>query len=168
MAYKILVTGSSGYIGKHTVNRLRDLECEVVEYDIKENLNILDTEKLSGAMAGCDAVIHLAGLPFVGESMKRPMAYMNSNIRGTMSVLNSMCEAEVEKMVFASSCCAPYLDSVYAYTKYICESLVKKSGFDFVILRYFNVAGEDEKHPNSGRLIFNLCAEKQAFVSRGF
>ena len=60
---KVLVTGSSGLIGKETVEQLEAVGHTVIPYDIRDQQDIRNTDVLREAMHDADAVIHLAGIP---------------------------------------------------------------------------------------------------------
>lgn len=104
-------------------------------------------------------IIHLAAYTDIGESNVRPDSYFSNNIISTVNLLKSMKENSVKNIIFSSSCSIygntnkKYIsendkknpESPYAYTKYICENLLKGSSLgkqiNYVILRYFNAAG---------------------------
>lgn len=100
---KLLVTGAAGFIGSHVaeqwsregdvvgiddlstgdVGNLAGVECDLVEG------SILDTDALGTAMAGVDAVVHLAARPSVPRSIVDPAASHEANATGTMRVLEA-------------------------------------------------------------------------------
>jgi UDP-glucose 4-epimerase len=100
---RILVTGAAGFIGSQLVRRLAPLG-EVVGLDDLStgslaNLDgtdvdllvgsILDRELLARAVAGCDAVVHLAARPSVPRSIADPVASHDANATGTLNVLEA-------------------------------------------------------------------------------
>ena len=106
-----------------------------------------------------DAVMHFAGYKAVGESMTNPAKY-SQNITGTINLLDTMTKLKIPKIIYSSSA-AVYGESeteiiteeaptnptsYYGFTKLVCEDLIKWyskiHGIDYVILRYFNVAGD--------------------------
>ena len=175
---KILVTGGAGFIGGHVTKILLDHGHEVIILDNlskghKESVDkraklivgdIADPVKTKEALAGVDAVIHMAGLIVVPESVKDPIKYVDNNVLGTVSFLQSMREVGVKKIIFSSSACvygtpdtlpikedAPLRpDNPYGATKASIESFLQayNANFDFdvTILRYFNPYGPGELH----------------------
>ena len=172
----ILVIGGAGYIGSHVVCELLDNGEKITVFDDlstgrKENLfpnadfiegSILDTESLKKAMSRhVDAVILLAGKKAVGESMQNPAKYAETNLIGTINVLNAMLECKVKNIVFSSSAAVygspKYLPidekhplnpmSFYGFTKSEFEKILawyaELKGIHFVSLRYFNAVGYD-------------------------
>ncbi|MBY0553590.1 UDP-glucose 4-epimerase GalE [bacterium] len=103
-----------------------------------------------------DAVIHLAALAYVKESTENPKMYLDNNIQSTQNIIELCKKYEVGKLIFSSSCTifgnengdSPVKEesrikpiNPYGESKVICENLIKESGLDYIILRYFNVAG---------------------------
>lgn len=114
----ILVTGGAGYIGSHTVRKLRKITDNVVVYDnlIKGHAEaVCDSVLVEGDLFDrallkttiekydIDAVVHFAAYSLVGESMIDPALYYQNNVCGTMSLLAVMRETGVKKLVFSSS-----------------------------------------------------------------
>ncbi len=116
---KIVVTGSSGYVGSCLVMRLFELGHEVigvdmspprfhvadslfVQHDIRKP--IAENRKLTDLASGSEVVFHTAALAYVGESFDRPADYATTNILGTQNVLNWMLNEGIKSLVFTSSC----------------------------------------------------------------
>ncbi len=182
----ILVTGGLGYIGSHTVVELLNKNYEVVVIDNLSNSkisvldkietitkkrpkfyrgDILDLDFLSSVFSEneIDGVIHFAALKAVGESVKKPLLYYETNVTGTVNVLKTMLNAGCKKIVFSSSATvygmnnpAPFTEDMetsainpYGYTKVCNERIlidIAKANEDFkvAILRYFNPIGAHE------------------------
>jgi len=122
---KLLVTGADGFIGNHLVERLVDKGHQVkafVFYNSFNNWGWLDTfpkEKLDkidvfagdirdphgvkAAMKGCDVVFHLAALIAIPYSYHSPDTYVDTNIKGTLNVLQAARELGVAKVVHTST-----------------------------------------------------------------
>src|SRR5580692_11341736 len=117
----VLVAGGAGYIGSHTVKRLKEAGHVPVIYDnlsrghraaveilnvpfIDADLN--DRPALTAALRQykIDTVMHFAAYAYVGESVEKPLMYYQNNVATTISVLQSMQEVGVERFVFSSTC----------------------------------------------------------------
>ena len=173
---RILVTGGAGYVGSACLRYVAGQGHEVMAFD---NLSmghagavdghplvkgdIADTNLLERTLKdfGADAVMHFAAATYVGESVENPAYHYSNNIGGTMSLLNAMRGAGVERMLFSSTCATygmtrsetmsettpqdPF--SPYARTKLAVEWMIRDYaaayGMGFTLLRYFNAAGGD-------------------------
>ena len=114
---RVLVTGGSGFIGSHLVNRLVKEGCrEVVVFDkvIRSNKfhsdhtlklvqgEITQTASLKEIMRGVDYVFHMAVLP-LGACTQEPRACLETNVNGTFNVLEAARDARIKKIVFSSA-----------------------------------------------------------------
>jgi len=126
---KILITGNSGFIGKHIQRRLRELGHELFLMDLKEGLDILTAE-----LPEVDKVIHLAAQTdaFCKDAYKDA----ETNIMGTIRLM----EKYKDKLIFISSGLVNYLNSPYAISKATGELYAKY--FGCAIVRLTNVYGE--------------------------
>ena len=121
-----------------------------------------DLEKLFSKYK-IDAVIHFAAFSLVGESVFNPAKYYRNNTYGTLNLLDAMIEHDVKKIVFSSTC-ATYGEpeytpidekhpqnpiNPYGASKLMVERIMADYdaayGLKSIKLRYFNVAGCDEK-----------------------
>jgi UDP-glucose 4-epimerase len=176
----ILVTGGAGFIGSHICEYLnyRDDIKKIVIIDnledgSKKNLStIINSKKIKlfkcdirnlnsivPKFKNIDCVVHLAALSDIVPSITDPVNYLNTNVNGTMNVLESMRKNKVDKIVYAaSSSCYGIPDKYptsetqkinpkypYAYSKYIGEKTIKHwsnvYGINYISLRLFNVYG---------------------------
>lgn len=185
---KILITGGAGFIATHTARQLLDRGDSVVLFDnfstsvkglsdpraqvIEGDLQ--NKEVLKNALSGVDAVIHMAALISVEESVKMPLKYVENNIVGSVVLLEAMKEIGVKKIVFSSSATVygepkqlPITEDTllssanpYAATKVgmeaILESFHRTDKFDVLILRYFNPYGPGENHQPETHAIPNF------------
>ena len=180
---KVLVTGGAGFIGSHLVDKLISRGYVVVVFDnfhlgemesFREILgrssfeviegDIRDRKAVREAMDGVDAVVHLAALIDVEESVNNPLETHDVNVNGTLNVLNEAVRSSVQKFLFASSTAvygegnplpleeehslnpiSPYAASKVS-AEYYCKAFNSCYGLGTVILRYFNVYGPGQKH----------------------
>lgn len=132
---KILITGADGFIGSHLTEMLVRENFNVrafvyynsfnswgwlnqIEPSIKKSLEVFmgdvrDPQGVRKAMAGCDAVIHLAALIGIPYSYSSPDSYVETNIKGTLNILQAARDLEVEKVVHTST------SEVYGTAKYV-------------------------------------------------
>ena len=116
---KILLTGGAGYVGSAALRHLAKNGHEVLAYDnlveghpkaVGDNRlvvgDIADTEYLTETLKelGADADMHFAAATNVGESVERPDYHYGNNVGGTLSLLNAMRDAGVQRMLFSSTC----------------------------------------------------------------
>ena len=89
---KILITGSSGFIGSALIGLLREKGIEIVTYDIKENPmdDVRNFSSLQAKFIGVDGIIHLAAVSRVKIAHENPLECINTNIGGTINVLESV------------------------------------------------------------------------------
>ena len=95
---KVLVTGSSGFVGRHVVSELKNRKHEVHEFDLSKGDDMLDKAHLKKALKGIDAVIHLAAIVENGN----PKLW-ETNVEGTRRVIDAAVGAKAEKFVYLSS-----------------------------------------------------------------
>ena len=122
---KIFVTGADGFIGSHLVELLVRKGFSVNAFclynsqgswgwldslpvEVKENINvnlgdIRDPLSIRSAMKGCDSVFHLAALIAIPYSYLAPTSYINTNIQGTLNVLQTARELEINRFVHTST-----------------------------------------------------------------
>lgn len=160
-----------------TINALKQIGN--VKFEQGDLRNIEDLERVFDKYS-IDAVIHFAAFSLVGESVTNPAKYYRNNTYGTMNLLDTMIKYDVKKIVFSSTC-ATYgepnytpIDELhsqkpinpYGNSKLCIEYMLKDYdtayGLKSIILRYFNVAGCDEKsrlgewHEPESHLIPNI------------
>lgn len=154
---KLLVTGSNGFIGRRLCKRLSQSHT-VVPYDLAQG-DLSDENALAG-LEGLDFVYHLAARTFVPHSWENPHSFYQSNIMGSVTVLE-FCRKREIPLVFLSAYVygtPKYLPideahplsapSPYHMSKLACESLCAfyASCYDtrIRVIRPFNVYGEGQ------------------------
>jgi UDP-glucose 4-epimerase len=179
----VLVTGGAGYVGSHVVAELLAGGRRVVVLDDFSNADpgvidriaglghgrpqlvtgdIRDLAALDAAFAGggVEAVVHLAGLKAVGESVADPLAYYAVNVGGAVELFKAMRRHDASRLVFSSSAtvygvpernpiredAALSATSPYGRTKLFIEAVIADLAaadpeVAAVSLRYFNPVG---------------------------
>jgi UDP-glucose 4-epimerase len=190
---KLLVTGGAGYIGSIVARHLLAGGHEVVVLDNLSRghreavpdraelveVDLLDREPLEAAIdRGFDAVLHFAALSLVGESGQFPERYYQTNIGGTLNLLEAMRAADLPRLVFSSTAAVygqpeevpipetspPLPTNTYGRSKLAVDWMIgdfcAAHGLGAVSLRYFNVAGAShglgEDHDPETHLIPNI------------
>ncbi|MBN1941061.1 MAG: NAD-dependent epimerase/dehydratase family protein [Candidatus Diapherotrites archaeon] len=95
---RILVTGSSGFIGKRLVHALKKTGAQVHEFDIALGNDLLDREECSKAVQGIDIVFHLAAVLEENSPMLHKV-----NVIGTQNIAEASAQARAKQFVFLSS-----------------------------------------------------------------
>lgn len=184
---QILVTGGAGFVGSHLTAVLVAQGARVRVLDnlssgFRENLHGLDVSFIEGdvadlavvqaAVAGCELVFHQAALVSGPQSLDDPQLNHRSNVTGTFNVLEAARQANVRRVVYASSAAVygnaatlPHKESdpvmpltPYAAAKHMSEVMARTYtlayGLETVGLRYMNVFGprQDPSSPYSGVL----------------
>lgn len=185
----VLVTGGAGYIGSHTAKLLRKEGFQPLVFD---NLStghlwaaqgqpvvigdLCDRALLAHVMRKhrVQSVVHFAASAYVNESLSHPGKYFQNNVVNTLSLLDAMLDAGVDKLVVSSTCAVygvpgrlPVSEnqpavpvSPYGESKLFIERALNwygnAHGLKWVALRYFNAAGADpegvlgeEHHPET-------------------
>jgi len=162
---KVLVTGGSGFIGSHVVDKLRDKGVAVRVYDMvmptfRDDIeyykgSILDYTSLVMAMSEIDIVYHLGAIADVKDVYEDPHYSESINTRGTMNVLEASKRTGIMKLIYGSTTWV-YSDAdcdnvdestplhapshLYTATKiaseYYCQAYAKLYGLKTTILRY--------------------------------
>jgi UDP-glucose 4-epimerase len=110
---RIAVTGGSGFIGAHVVDKLLDAGHEVLSLDVDARmpdpratyrvLDVLDLAAVTDALAGCDAVYHIAGMANVDFAFKDPVKTVRLNVEGTGNILEAARVHGLKRVIFAST-----------------------------------------------------------------
>ncbi len=166
MKKTILITGSSGFIGKNLIKKIPKYSTTIEKNG--EKIDLRDKEKVL-KLKRVNTVIHLAGKTPYSKKLSNNEIFEH-NILGTLNILEYCISKKVEKLIFVSSyiygnsknnpinekhIVQPH--NTYAKSKYLAEELckfcAKKFGIKVIILRPFNLFGNLQK---KGFLISNI------------
>jgi len=190
---KSLVTGGAGFIGSHLVDKLLANGHEVVAIDnffsggkrnIEHNLDnknftfkkidIREKNQINELSNDFDYVFHLAGIADIVPSIENPVDYFDTNVKGTLNLLEFSRTNNLKKFLYAASSSCYGLaknfptketDSIspeypYALTKYLGEEMVKHWGYCYKMpvnsLRLFNVYGPRSRTSGAYGAVFGV------------
>jgi UDP-glucose 4-epimerase len=185
---RVFVVGGAGYIGSITTAELLAAGHEVTVYDdlghghraaVAEGAQLIAGDIADGPAvaealrsARFDAAIHFGAFIEAGESMRDPGRFFANNVANTVTLVNALQAAGVERFVFSSSAGVygeperiPIPEdhptrpvNVYGETKLLVERMLRwygeRAGLRWVALRYFNAAGAspergEDHHPET-------------------
>ena len=178
---KVLITGADGFIGSHLTEALLDAGCKVKAFCYYNSFNswgwidsfpkekiqqleiftgdVRDPNGVREAMKGCDVVFHLAALIAIPYSYHSPDSYVDTNIKGTLNIVQAAKDLGVERVLVTSTSevygTALYVpidekhprqgQSPYSATKigadHIAESFYRSFNVPVTIVRPFNTFG---------------------------
>jgi UDP-glucose 4-epimerase len=160
------VTGGSGFIGSHVVDKLVDAGHEVKVFDIKEphrddveycNCDILDLDSILKETKGLDYIFHLAAVSNVNHAYENPILAVKLNAEGTVNFLEACRKNDIKRFLLASTVWVyagavttevtedspfymPGAGHIYTSTKIVgemfCNDYHQLYGLDYTILRY--------------------------------
>ena len=176
-----LVVGGTGFIGRHLVRQLAQAGCRVRIFDrapqpvtLEQGVeyvqgNLGDVTAMRQAVSGCEVVFHLACTTYPKTSNSDPAYDIESNVLGTLQLLDICIAAKVRRIVFSSSGGAvygiPHIVPIpeehptepicsYGITKLMIEKYLHLyyvlHGLDYMILRPANAYGEGQA-PDRGQ-----------------
>jgi len=157
---KVLITGSSGFIGRHLTEALEKEKIRVIKFDRSNNQDVSKTEDFQG-LAKADVVFHLAAVSGYKSSNENVSLAYQVNVTGTVNVLE-YCRKTGAKLVFPSTYVydKPYAEykkeadstnptTHYSFTKFLGEELCRFYSRVFkvntLILRLANVYGKGQE-----------------------
>jgi UDP-glucose 4-epimerase len=189
---KCLVTGGAGFIGSNLVEKLVQLKHDVIVLDNLSTGRLSNLNKFISKIAfykvditnkkklldsyfyKVDWVFHLAGLADIVPSIENPEKYFNSNVVGTLNILEKSRKAKINKFIYAASASCygipiKYptnedskikLEYPYALTKNLGELLVmhwaKIYKMPNISLRFFNVYGPKSRTTGAYGAVFGV------------
>ena len=149
--------GGAGFIGSHTADELSRRGYSVTVIDRKASPwvkkeqkmvvgDMMDISLLRETIRGAKYVYHFGGLADIEEAKKRPLDAVQQNVVGTMKILSTAAEENIERLIYASTIYVygPY-GSFYRATKQAAEILIEtcyeEYSLDYSILRYGSLYG---------------------------
>lgn len=153
---KILVTGAAGFLGSHLVDALVERGHAVTAFDRRRAVlpagvhalegDLGDEDALAEAVAGQDAVYHLAGFADLNAARSRALDTVEANIGGTVRLLEAMRGAGVSRFLFASTVYVYSREGgFYRCSKQACETYIEEyarcAGLRYTVLRYGSLYG---------------------------
>ena len=174
---KVLVTGSSGFLGSHIVDELSKRGYSPVLFDQypsvynrgkhEEFIGSLNSKSdIKMAMEGCSAVFHFGAQADIDKSSHESVSTLETNIFGTINVLQASIEAKVNHILFASTIYVySELGSFYRVSKQACEKIIEEYknefGLNYTILRFGSLYGPRANKFNSlSQMITQALKEK--------
>ena len=188
---RYIIKGGLGFVGSHLVEKLVKLNHRVIIIDnfssgktenikkVKKKVKIIKADISKQGNWGkyfksIDVVIHLAAIADIVPSINNPQSYFDTNVKGTLNVLENSRKFNVKKFIYAASSSSygipkkyptdemEILDPKYPY------SLSKKLGEDLVLhwgkvyklkvisLRFFNIYGERSRTSGTYGAMFGI------------
>jgi len=157
-AFRVIVTGGRGFVGRHVVQALTTRGYDAVSFDLQDGQDICDAAAVEAAIRGASAVVHLAAWADLYAAKVDPTEAVRVNVLGTTVVANA-CRRESARLIHGSTACVygnqafypsteaavPNPTEIYAQSKLAAEQviqgLVASFGMDAVIVRFPGVYG---------------------------
>jgi len=162
---KVLLTGSTGFVGRGILTQLIDAGVEPVclvrpgsEAKVRishlglGNIQLVagdlfDPPSLANAVKDCEAIIHLVGI--IRERKGKGNTFPRIHVAGTKNLLEAAKHASIKRFIHMSALGArPNATSAYHQTKYEAEQLVVQSGIPYTIFRPSVIFGPDDEFVN--------------------
>lgn len=181
---KILVTGSAGFIGARTVEKLKERGHEIIPYDVVTGQNLMNFQQLSKAIQECDEVLHIAAAADLNWIKEHPYDGVILNIAATHNVAH-LCAKYKKRMIYASTVCVygnqkehpeteetlPNPSELYACSKYAAEWVVRGYGYNYgmpwTILRFATIYGEGMREALGAHIFFTQAMKGEPITVHG-
>ena len=180
---RVLVTGTSGFIGSHVADILEEHDYQVILFDAvpskyKTNTqeeyigDILNPDDLAKAMKNCQYVFHFAAQADINSSSEDPTKTIHNNIIGTQNILEISRRSNVNRVMFASTIYVySELGSFYRVSKQACEKIIeeyqREYGLDYTILRFGSLYGPRANDFNAIRSFLTHAIKEKKIIRRG-
>ena len=181
---RILVTGGTGFIGKHLFDRLKKEGHQVEIFDLKRGDDLRDPKQVDKAIKGRDVVFHLAAIADLNVSRKNPRENTDINITGTVNVANA-CWRHRAALNYASTCCVygnqkkhpvdentlPNPSEIYAHSKLAGEHIIlgyaKTCGLEYNIIRFATIYGPGMRPALGVHVFFDQALDSKPITIHG-
>jgi len=180
---KVLVTGSSGFIGSHVADALERNGYQVILFDTAPSKyktetqeefigDILKPDHIEKAIKGCHAIYHFAAQSDIRISSDSPTTTITANIIGTQNILEAARKYKVNRFMFASTIYVySELGSFYRVSKQACEKIIeeyqKEFNLDYTILRFGSLYGPRANEFNGVRDFLTQALNDKKIFRRG-
>jgi GDP-4-dehydro-6-deoxy-D-mannose reductase len=186
---RVLITGASGFVGRHLTEVLRERGEEVIEFGLSNEdtwagitIDLCDADAVANTdLRGIDAVIHLAGLAQVSRSFAEPSIYVAANTAMEINLCEALLTQDLSPRILIVSSGGVYsgrdspitedsavdASSPYVVSKLAQEMLASyygKRGLEVVVARPFNHIGPGQQ---TGYLVSDLCSQIAELERRG-
>jgi len=189
----IVVTGASGFIGRHTVKELLERGYSVTGIDVspsdvkhKDLKNVrcdVSSPELASHIGEGDKVLHLAAVSTFGAAGENPVMAVRVNVEGALNVVQSCMEKKAERLVYSStgnvyhkSSTIPIKEdsprnptSIYGLTKKQAEDWIMLYGdrIDYIVLRYGYIYGQGKNWGAIGNFLRRIRQGEQPVIFGG-
>lgn len=177
----ILVTGGSGFIGSHIVDKLLIKGYSVKLLDLKVpdredvdfiNKSILSLPDLKKAIRGVEIVYHLGGFSNIDLVKSNPLQAIELNIMGTANILEASRSERVKRILYASSVYVYDLEGhLYTASKrsseLLCKSYQKLYGLPYTILRYGTAYGPRSRNVDVVSIFVQKAIRGETIIIHG-
>lgn len=171
---KVLITGASGFIGKHTVAEAYRRGLGVVtfdrhyvpgrfpydmEHDVEQFVgDIRDYEAVQEAVAKADYVVNLAGILGTQETIRKPIPSVQTNTIGALNILEAMVPTQFHQTQGVQIGVGNYwMNNSYSITKSMairfCQMYNEENGTKMGMVRALNAYGPGQKHKPVRKII---------------
>lgn len=183
MSEKVIVFGGSGFLGSHVADNLSDNGYQVTIFDQKPSAylrkdqtmvvgNIFNAAAVARAVKGASIVYNFAAVADLADAKKNPYQTIQTNLLGTLNILEACRLAGVKRFLFASTVYVySKAGSFYRASKQACELFIEEYqrhyGLNFTVLRYGSLYGPRADKNNWIYSVIRQALHKKYIVRKG-